>query len=276
MKKQFTLAMACVAMLFVFSCKNTSTPEPTNDDNTPKKVKVPIKITYSRKLQPGEPGFGNTVDGYQTTFTTFAYDDKKRLSIRLQQGVETRFTYDANGRVGGFTTTNGTTLTEATISYEGDLVKTVRSKTYVNGALALDYVYTYNYTGNKLMEIIHKWDGQLAATYQFTYTGANPTKMTVRDISNPMDQEFTYDDKKTPYDNLSAKVALSLPVTPFSLNNVLTRANKLINIANNTSSATNVYTYDADGFPKTQVSTSLVSQSPTPSETRSTIEYTEL
>ena len=236
-----------------------------SDDSSEEPV-VPIKV-LSRIIQVD---FNN-----KTTFTTFNYDEKKRLRSVTNGTTVDLYQYDGDN----LSYTEfwvGSNKTEYSITYlDGKPIKAVR-KMYSTGKLIKEMTMGYIYSSGKQPTEIHTKEADvLRAVNKFQYAGNNNV---IRDESQTdvlIITENTYDDKRNRFINTMLNYHLyGEPYDRLSPNNVLKK--KLIYPDGSFLEVTNTYAYDAEGFPVTQVSKAIHSAAGDVGTYKYTFEYTTL
>ncbi|WP_256005699.1 hypothetical protein [Pedobacter deserti] len=241
--------------LLALSCKDNSNPgEPENRE----KIQLLTKMT-------------RTSSNGSVTVTTYAYDDNNRLISSTSGNAKTSYFY-------------GGDLLTWTEVVDGSR-RTVTDITYKNGridytqAQGSEFRYYHFYTDGKLTAVARRDGGPLAwEDILFEYNGDNVSKKTSIDNTKgdkpEYRTEYTYDDKKTIHYHtlLAYPMIMGLPGGPYSKHNELT-----VKVSNTlspiTTTTTNTYTYDANGFPTTLSSSSVNSVNNTATVTKYVYEY---
>jgi hypothetical protein len=230
-------------VLAIFLCTSVISACKKSNDPSDKPI-VPIKV-LSRIIQVDNDN--------KASFTTFNYDEKKRP--RSVSNGTTVDLYQYDGENLSYTEFwVGSNKTEYSITYQdGKPIKAVR-KMYNTGKLVKEMTMGYIYSSGKQPTEIHTKEADvLRAVNKFQYSANSNI---IRDESQTdvlIITENTYDDKLNRFSNTMLGYTLyGEPYDRISPNNVLKR--KLIYPDGSYLEVTNTYTYDAEGFPITQVS----------------------
>ena len=236
-----------------------------SDDSSEEPVE-PIKV-LSRIIQVD---FNN-----KTTFTTFNYDEKKRLRSVTNGTTVDLYQYDGDN----LSYTEfwvGSSKTEYSITYQDRKpIKAVR-KMYNTGKLVKEVTMGYIYSSGKQPTEIHTKEADvLRAVNKFQYSGNNNIIRNEEQTDVLIITENTYDDKRNRFSNTMLGYTLyGEPYDRISPNNVLKK--KLIYPDGSYLEITNTYSYDAQGFPVTQVSKAVHSVAGDAGTYKYTFEYATL
>jgi hypothetical protein len=259
MKLTSNLVLAILLCTSVISaCKKSNDPS--------EKPIVPIKV-LSRIIHVDNDN--------KVSFTTFNYDEKKRL--RSVSNGTTVDLYQYDGENLSYTEFwVGSNKTEYSITYQdGKPIKAVR-KMYNTGKLVKEMIMGYIYSSGKLPTEIHTKEADiLRAVNKFQYSANNNVIRDEAQTDILIVTENTYDDKRNRFSNTMLGYSLyGEPYDRLSPNNILKR--KLLYPDGSYLELKNTYTYDAEGFPTTQVSKAVHSVGGDVGTDKYTFEYTTL
>ncbi|WP_214226094.1 hypothetical protein [Pedobacter sp. B4-66] len=255
MKKQLTLLIVAASLLMVTCRKKSGSDEP--------EVK-PVKL-LSRIIEVS--GFPTPT----TKFTTFTYDDKKRIStIKTGSSSTTTYTYHGNDLF-SIETRFGDKKNVAEVTYENGRPASVAYKYYTNGDLKIQRKKGFIYTGDMITESHVNESGTVMQKIFNRYSGGN----VVRNDSQTGDlitQDLTYGTKKSIYYNSRLKYNISIEgFDRFSANDLLSSVRKYDN--GEELHQKNTFTYDDDGFPVTLLTEYTLKSGPSGGTFRFTYEY---
>ncbi len=236
MKIKNTFVLLAMLVVLLISCKKS---DKSTGDTQVKKLKYLTQMTI--------------VQGTSTSFTTYTYDDKKRVSTAKNGNSITTYSYNGNNLFSieianqsiGFRQ-----VTEYAYNNDGSILST-HEKIYRNNALNSDIVYNYLVENGRITERHHE-------IYVDKYTYDNKGNLiSFYSGQGNFTTVNTYDDKLNKYTN-GFPNDLS-----FSPNNLTSSISSF--------TLTYTYTYDADRYP-----TAAVVSGPPGNTSYYTYTYTEM
>lgn len=169
----------------------------------------------------------------------------------------------------------GASKNQYTVTYTGDRPSLEVLKTYTNGTLIKEYMFSPIYNGDKVTEMHSKLDGVVFSIQKFQYEGDHMIRSETTQEGTLIISEKSYDDKKNKFYNAPLHYFLYLDNGErYIKNNVLKE--RLIYDNGTYVDIINTYTYDKDGFPVTHVRKSIGSTGNDHGTFKYTYEYVEL
>lgn len=243
----------------MFACSIVCLQSCKKDKKTAPTEKAPVKL-LTRIIQ---------TDGTRTTAKTFAYDEKNRLKTYKDPYTINTYTYNADN-IAKIESTNiaGVFLWEFSISMTAgkpvSATQIFTDKTRTFG---------YLYDGDNVKQINVTQNGVVINITKYASANHNLTWMTEEYGQGLVKTEFTYGTKKSMYSTLGLNYLIGTgaeDIERYSVNEILEWIIYLPDGSINLTTK-NVYTYDSDGFPITQISTSTYTGGTT--VTKYTYEY---
>lgn len=237
MKNNYYAGLLVAIMLCAFACKKSDKANGKTPSTS--KPKYLVKTTI---VETGPVRLGSVVT---TSFITYTYDSKKRLSTMKSGITLTTYVYKDDGNLFSITTSPGSdayrSYKEFTYDNSGKLLS-YKLQGYQNNVLTTDITYTYVYAGGDKPTELH-----YEIYYEkFTYDG-NGNLATVFLYGDPSYTViYTYDNKKSMFVNAPFKYPLPGDNQRVSPNNMISNTTQGLN--ENFTTTIN-YVYDADGYP---------------------------
>jgi hypothetical protein len=256
MKLTSTLSLALLMCLpLIFACKKSSGPT---------EKPVVLKKVLNRIIKVNNDN--------KTSFTTFSYDEKLRLKSVSNGTTTDVYRYDGEN-VSYTEFWVETNKNENTMSYLNGKLNKILMKSYNTGVLARETTIGYIYGSGPLPTEMHATEGAIVrAVDKYQYSANNNIIRTENQTNVLIIVENTYDTNKNKFSNCMLDFVLSTePYDRLSPNNILKR--KIIYPDGSYLEITNTYTYDAEGFPVTQVSKAVHSSSGDSGTEKYTYEY---
>lgn len=240
--KLFVMMMLTIAS----SCKK---------DSPPSSQVVPVKLLSKvTQVQYGE-----------TSFTFYTYDDKHRLKTIKDPYGTLNYTYD-----GDFLS-----AIEPTLGSLGKIVMTYRDGKLSKAVRTFpDKIRTYGfiYSADQVSEVHANENGVVVNVDKHTYSNHNIIQTTSDYGQGLVTQQFIYGKGKNKFFNSAIPYINGVETMDrYSSNEVL---ESKISYANGSFlTIKNIYTYDSEGFPTTQISTYTTPSGASAGESRYSYEY---
>ncbi|MEJ7557988.1 MAG: hypothetical protein WKF66_06735 [Pedobacter sp.] len=236
--------LASMVMLSLSSCKKYKEVQEES---------LPVKLLV-RAIQ---------VQGGTTSFTTYTYDNQRRLkTIKETYGTRT-YTYDGKDlsamEIGP---------AKITISFTNGR-PTKATTTFPDKTITTGYLYD----GDQVSETHETQSGIVVNLVKYTYANHNIIKTTSDFGQGLVIEDIKYGTKKNRFFNASLKYVIGIEggLDRYSANEVL---ESKVSYDNGSFLTTkNIYTYDSDGFPFTLVSTFKDASERQVGEAKYTFEY---